>query len=277
MIEGSDMDVTKTEFLARLEIAHLRCAIPFRLRPESEEWIEGLLSLLLPQFRTMQSMLVQDLARQAEKLDHQLSQLLGYAGIGLIRAHEIVDEIWKVLPRVLTDLTLDAKATDEFDPASESIDEVMLAYPGFYATAIFRVAHELDLLKVPLIPRLLTEHAHRQTGIDIHPGATIGVPFIIDHGTGIVIGQSAVIGQRVKLYHGVTLGALSVKKSLAQTKRHPTVEDDVVIYSGATILGGETIIGARSVVGGNAWITKSVPPGSVITDKAKTIVSTRRP
>jgi serine O-acetyltransferase len=156
----------------------------------------------------------------------------------------------------------DAQAIYQGDPAAHSIDEVILAYPGFYAIAVYRLAHWFLRQGVPLVPRLLSEVAHTRTGIDIHPGADIGRSFVIDHGTGIVIGETTTIRDHVKLYQGVTLGALSVDKGLTHTKRHPTIESDVVIYANATILGGETIIGSGSVIGGNVWLTASVPAGS---------------
>ncbi|MGH2646053.1 MAG: serine O-acetyltransferase EpsC, partial [Ginsengibacter sp.] len=150
------------------------------------------------------------------------------------------------------------------DPAARVEFEVIRAYPGFFALSFYRMAHELLKLEVPLLPRILTEHAHSKTGIDIHPGALIGDHFFIDHGTGIVIGETAEIGNHVKLYQGVTLGALSVDKKMVFKKRHPTVQDHVIIYSGATILGGETTIGHNSIIGGNVWLTKSIPPGSLV-------------
>jgi len=162
----------------------------------------------------------------------------------------------------------DAQATYDADPAARSLDEVILAYPGFFALACYRVAHALHELGVPLLPRLVTEVAHRQTGIDIHPGASIGRALSIDHGTGIVIGETTVIGNRVRLYQGVTLGALRVEKALARAKRHPTIEDDVVVYANATILGGNTVVGRGSVIGGNVWLTHSVPANSVVTETA---------
>ncbi|MBU2046814.1 MAG: serine O-acetyltransferase, partial [Bacteroidetes bacterium] len=161
-------------------------------------------------------------------------------------------------------LKTDIIALNSGDPAANNEFEVIRTYPGFWAIAFYRIAHELLKLETPLIPRILTEYAHSKTGIDIHPGATIGEYLCIDHGTGIVIGETAIIGKNVKLYQGVTLGALSVSKNLAGTKRHPTVKDGVVIYSNATILGGETIIGANSVIGGNVWLTKSVPANSTV-------------
>ena len=168
------------------------------------------------------------------------------------------------LPEVLKSLNLDAEAIVACDPASLSIEEVYMAYPGFYAIAIYRLAHELYEAGFPLVPRLMTEYAHRQTGVDINPGATIGKSFFIDHATGVVIGETAIIKDHVRIYQGVTLGALYVAKHLQNTKRHPTIENNVTIYANATILGGNTVIGENSVIGGNAWITESVPPNSTV-------------
>lgn len=172
-------------------------------------------------------------------------------------------------PAVLDTLNNDASFIYLNDPAAQSLEEVLLAYPGFFAIAHYRIANILYRAGVNLLPRIITEHAHSKTGIDIHPAATIGREFCIDHGTGIVIGGTAIIGERVKLYQGVTLGALSVSKNLSATKRHPTIEDDVIIYAGSTILGGETVIGQGSVIGGNVWLIKSVPPFSVVYHESK--------
>ncbi len=168
------------------------------------------------------------------------------------------------LPHILESLNLDAEAIVDCDPASLSIEEVYMAYPGFYAIAIYRLAHELYKDGFPLVPRLMTEYAHRQTGVDINPGAQIGKSFFIDHATGVVIGETAIIKDHVKIYQGVTLGALYVAKSLQRKKRHPTIENNVTIYANATILGGKTVIGENSIIGGNAWITESVPPNSTV-------------
>jgi len=168
------------------------------------------------------------------------------------------------LPKVLERLNLDAEAIVSCDPASLSIEEVYMAYPGFYAIAIYRLAHELYEKGFPLVPRLMTEYAHRQTGVDINPGARIGNSFFIDHATGVVIGETAHIKDHVKIYQGVTLGALYVAKALQNTKRHPTIENNVTIYANATILGGDTVIGENSVIGGNAWVTASVPANSTV-------------
>jgi serine O-acetyltransferase len=176
-------------------------------------------------------------------------------------------ELLAELPAIRAALTEDAHAALAGDPAATGLREVVLAYPGHQAIGVYRIAHALGRLGVPLIPRMMTEHAHRVTGIDIHPGATIGGSFFIDHGTGVVIGETAVIGKRVRLYQGVTLGALSLPSHrVAELRhgpqRHPTLEDDVVVYAGATILGGSTVIGRGSVIGGNCWVVESVPPGS---------------
>ncbi|MGB5668200.1 MAG: serine O-acetyltransferase EpsC [Maribacter sp.] len=168
------------------------------------------------------------------------------------------------LPDILESLNLDAEAIVDCDPASMSIEEVYMAYPGFYAIAIYRLAHVLYQEGFPLVPRLMTEYAHRQTGVDINPGAQIGRSFFIDHATGVVIGESAIIKDNVKVYQGVTLGALYVAKNLQKTKRHPTIEDNVTIYANATILGGDTVIGANSIIGGNAWVTSSVAANSTV-------------
>jgi serine O-acetyltransferase len=179
------------------------------------------------------------------------------------------------LPELIDKLWLDAHAIYEGDPAARSVDEVVSTYPGMLAIAIYRIAHEFRLMDVPVFPRMLTEIGHQRTGIDIHPGARIGQSFCIDHGTGIVIGETAELGNYVKLYQGVTLGALSVAKELASTKRHPTIEDHVVIYANATILGGDTRIGHHSIIGGNVWLTESVPAYSMVYHKGDVKVKQR--
>ena len=174
----------------------------------------------------------------------------------------------RALPALRALLARDVRAAYEGDPASQSYDEIIFSYPGLLALTVYRMAHILHEQDVPLLPRTMTEYAHSQTGIDIHPGAKIGNSFFIDHGTGVVVGETTRIGDRVRLYQGVTLGALSVpagtRDQLKGKKRHPTIEDDVIIYSGATILGGETVMGARSIIGGNVWLTESVPPDTKV-------------
>jgi serine O-acetyltransferase len=202
------------------------------------------------------------------------------------------DPCWKVaeeqavvflrkLPNLRVRLSVDVQAAHDGDPAATSIDEVIFAYPAIFAITIFRLAHELHSQGIPLLPRIMTEHAHSVTGIDIHPGATIGDGFFIDHGTGVVIGETTFIGNRVKLYQGVTLGALSFAmdeegRMIRGKKRHPTIEEDVVIYAGATILGGQTIIGRGCVIGGNVWLTRSVPPFSrVIISEPELVIDSK--
>lgn len=179
-----------------------------------------------------------------------------------IKAHEISLDLLGQLPEIRELLLKDVDALYDGDPAAKSRSEIILAYPGLAAISAYRIAHILSERQVPLIPRMMMEHIHHETGIDIHPGATIGERFFIDHGTGIVIGETTVIGKNVKIYHGVTLGAFSVRKSEADVKRHPTICDNVTIYSGATILGGATEVGENSVVGANVWLTHSVPANS---------------
>jgi serine O-acetyltransferase len=190
-------------------------------------------------------------------------------------AEEITGAFFEQLPQIREALKLDVAAAYYGDPAAYSYHEIILSYPGLRAVTVHRIAHELYKLDVPLIPRLMNEYIHARTGIDIHPGARIGKSFFIDHGTGIVFGETTIIGDRVRVYHGVTLGAKSVKlddqgQPLRPGKRHPTIEDDVIIYPGATILGGDTVIGRGAVIGGNVWVTRSVEPGATLTLKAET-------
>ncbi|MDR3155450.1 MAG: serine acetyltransferase [Deltaproteobacteria bacterium] len=192
-------------------------------------------------------------------------------------SQEIALEVARALPTLRAVMASDVEATLEGDPAAgDQADQIILSYPGIYATLAYRLAHLLWLRKVPLIPRMMTELAHGRTGIDIHPGARIGKSFFIDHGTGVVVGETTVIGERVRIYQGVTLGALSLPRDagvrLRGEKRHPTLEDDVIVYSGATILGGQTVIGARSVIGGNVWLTESIPADTKVFIKKPELV-----
>jgi serine O-acetyltransferase len=193
------------------------------------------------------------------------------------KTQAITNNFFEQVPEIFDALLKDAEAIIQFDPAAESIEEVLVAYPGFYATAVYRFSHQLWEQGVKILPRVFAEYAHGKTGIDIHPGASIGESFFIDHGTGIVIGETTVIGNHVKIYQGVTLGALSVNKGEAKSKRHPTIEDNVVIYSGATILGGETVIGKNSVIGGNVWLTNSVLPSSIVYHKSEVSIRDKNP
>ncbi|SHF72237.1 serine O-acetyltransferase EpsC [Dysgonomonas macrotermitis] len=194
--------------------------------------------------------------------------------MGREKAESIVDSFISGLPDLQTGLRKEAECYIHNDPAARSIEEVILAYPGFYALSVHRISHILFNSGVPIIPRLFSEHAHAKVGIDIHPGANIGNHFFIDHGTGIVIGETSIIGENVKIYQGVTLGALFVTKELKGTKRHPTIEDNVVIYAGATILGGSTVVGHDSTIGGNAWLTRSIVPYSVVFNNSEVRIKT---
>lgn len=185
---------------------------------------------------------------------------------------KVSNQFFENLENVKNTLQKDAAFILESDPAATKLIEVIAIYPGFFAIFCFRIANSLAKLSVPLLPRMITEYSHKVTGIDIHPSAEIGCPFSIDHGTGIVIGETAIIGNNVKLYQGVTLGALSVDKSKATKKRHPTIEDNVVLYAGCTILGGQTVVGRNSIIGGNVWLTESIAPFSVVYHKSEIIV-----
>jgi serine O-acetyltransferase len=239
------------------------------LKREGQKFIDELLQLLLPHFSERYYNDRKEIESEIILLKGNLKEVL--RALGSYNEDEIEDHsesFFNRLPGINEKLWLDAKSITEGDPAAENIDEVILAYPGFLAIAIYRLAHSLYLEHIPIIPRIISEYAHQLTGIDIHPGAEIGTSFCIDHGTGIVIGETAVIGNNVKIYQGVTLGALSVEKKFANTRRHPTIEDNVVIYAQAVILGGNTIIGANSVIGGNTWITESIPPNSIVYHKS---------
>ena len=194
----------------------------------------------------------------------------------MLSKETITEDFFESLEETKNLLLADAQLILDFDPAATSLEEIILSYPGFNAIMIYRFAHLLYLHKVPLIPRIMCEYAHSKTGIDINPGATIGSPFFIDHGTGVVIGETTIIGSNVKIYQGVTLGALAVRKEDAQSKRHPTIEDNVVIYAGSTILGGNTVIGHDSIIGGNTWLTQSILPFSLVYQKNQTVVNDRK-
>lgn len=227
-------------------------------------WCSHLICLMFPELSLCSYDSILEIEEEFKKLELELVKIL-YATHACDECdHEgLAANFMDKVPGIYRLLNTDVEALLLGDPAARSEFEVIRAYPGFYALCFFRVAHALFELQVPLLPRILTEYAHSKTGIDIHPGAEIGEYFLIDHGTGVVIGETARIGDHVKIYQGVTLGALSVEKSMAFTRRHPTVEDYVIIYSGATILGGDTVIGHHSVVGGNVWLTRSIPPGSL--------------
>ena len=242
----------------------------------AEEFIDKLFDFLfLP--KTVRHKQASDLEKEFESLKSHFSSLVYDVIPDGVKAQTIADQFFEAIPKLYASLIADANTILKFDPAAVSVEEVIVAYPGFYATAIYRLSHLLWDLGVKIIPRIFTEYAHGKTGIDIHPGASIGNSFFIDHGTGIVIGETTIIGNNVKIYQGVTLGALNVSKDKASTKRHPTIEDNVIIYSGATILGGDTIIGHDSVIGGNVWLTYSVLPNSIVYHKSEVAVKDKNP
>jgi len=257
------------ELASFLASEHRGHGLPFGVRELAERFAYGVLGVLFPHFATHERA-GGELARELATLGGLLEQALTGAAAATdddAAPNAVRERLFSRLGPIREALLLDAQAIYEGDPAAESVDEVILAYPGFLAIATYRIAHELHG-RLALFPRLLCEVAHRATGIDIHPGAQIGASFAIDHGTGIVIGETAVLGARVRLYQGVTLGAAQVNKRMKDLKRHPTIGDDVVIYANATILGGETIIGRGSRIGGNVWLTRTVAPYSIVTPTA---------
>lgn len=238
-------------------------------KAKAHRLVDAIIAFLFP-IRTETKVSSGQLEAQLQEIKLQLHEtLLPLVGRLSIPVDRVVEEFFQALPAIYEELFEDATTIERYDPAAASIEEVIVAYPGFYAIAVHRLAHQLLNLGVPTLPRMMSEYAHMQTGIDIHPGASIGSSFFIDHGTGIVIGETSVIGNNVKIYQGVTLGALNVRKDLANTKRHPTIEDSVIIYSGSTILGGKTVIGHDTIVGGNVWLTESVLPYSVVYHKSE--------
>ncbi len=278
-------EIRKTvEALARVSTATIGCGAhtcPPPDRREIVKVIHELQSLLFPMaFRREYPDMADEtlLSRALYRLRDQLVAAMRFRNEGETAVEDMADDICirfaDRLPEIKRLLLLDVEALYEGDPAAVSREEVMVTYPGFRAVTIFRIAHELYVLKAPLIPRIMTEYAHEKTGIDIHPGATVGEYFFIDHGTGIVVGETTVIGDHVKLYQGVTLGAKSFEldengNPVKNIKRHPNIGNHVVIYANATILGGNTTIGDRCVIGGNTWLTESVEAGSVVTYKGE--------
>jgi len=239
--------------------------------PSNEEialWALKLIGLLYPERAQLLFTTIDELKEAFDALKQELFTIMEATGACYnCDNNQRAEAFFAQLPELYRVLNTDVKAIFNGDPAAKSEFEVVRTYPGFYAISFYRIAHTLIKTNTPLLPRILTEYAHSKTGIDIHPAANIGEHLHIDHGTGTVIGETCTIGNHVKLYQGVTLGAMSVDKTMADIKRHPTVEDGVVIYSGATILGGDTVIGENSIIGGNVWLTKSVPPGSVVYHK----------
>ncbi len=218
-----------------------------------------------------------DLSISYNSLKQSLTDLVNSTLNNKEQAEKIANDFFETLPGIYNVLLMDAAAILAMDPAAHNIEEVFVAYPGFFATVIYRFAHKIYDQGLFILARFFSEYAHSKTGIDIHPGATVGHSFAIDHGTGLVIGETTIIGEQVKIFQGVTLGALNVSKEKASTKRHPTIQDNVVIYAGATILGGDTTIGKGSIIGGNVWLTYSVPPNSVVYHKSEIHVKDNNP
>lgn len=240
------------------------------VKSRASQFADDVLGLLFPHFSEEVFYSPDEIAGQRALLRRNLQSILQPLRTQMhCSVEEVAERFFRAVPEIYRRMWEDAETIHRCDPAAESVDEVISAYPGFFAIAVYRLAHEFYRMEVPIFPRILTEYAHHRTGIDIHPGAGVGRRFFIDHGTGIVIGETTNIGDGVKIYQGVTLGALSVDKDLASSKRHPTIEDNVVIYSNATILGGDTVIGHDSVIGGNVWLTESVPPYSVVYHKSE--------
>lgn len=256
------MTKSKKDIIIQIEIQKGNPNLKLRLK-EKTEYFTNLLFYTLFDSET-------EVTKNVDKLEKTFEELIDLACWETKRP---CSKIWlsylEKLPEILQKLNLDAEAFIKNDPAANSIEEIYLAYPGFYAIAIYRLSHELLKFGLPLIPRLMTEYAHRLTGTDINPGAEIGQSFFIDHATGIVIGETTIIKNNVKIYQGVTLGGLYVNRKLRNIKRHPTIENNVTIYSNATILGGNTTIGANSTIGGNTWITASLPENSIITNTSE--------
>lgn len=259
-------------------------------RAAVEEIVQDIINVLFPGYFEKQEMSRSEIKLYIwektvsiyHNLSHEISKSIKNAdpqGTDTIAEQAVAKAIafLAAIPDVREKLTGDVEAAYEGDPAARSFDEIIVSYPGLLAIAVYRIAHELYHLDIPLIPRIMTEFAHRATGIDIHPGAHIGERFFIDHGTGVVIGETSEIGENVRIYQGVTLGALSFKKDPDGRihkggKRHPTIEDNVVIYAGATILGGDTVVGKNSIIGGNVWLLESIPPDTTITHQSPNLV-----
>ncbi|HBK83134.1 MAG TPA: serine acetyltransferase [Flavobacterium sp.] len=240
-------------------------------KTKANNWLENLFAWL---FCTQEVCLNYNSFQEKELiLRNELQTFLKQ--VEVVSELEFTNVFFESLVDIHVDLLSDLEAILDFDPAAKSRAEVLLSYPGFFAIFVYRIANQLWEQEVEILPRVLSELAHSKTGIEIHPGANIGKRFFIDHGTGIVIGETAKIGNNVKIYQGVTLGALSVSKDKAQEKRHPTIEDDVIIYANATILGGETTIGRGAIIGGNVWITQTIPAQSLVYHKSEIIVKTK--
>ncbi|MCF0056291.1 serine O-acetyltransferase [Dyadobacter sp. CY356] len=236
-------------------------------------WLNDLVQFLFPSNHLPKKSSYEGILKKNQiDLENILLSYLEPSGLDIVG---VVSDFYNSLENIYQNLRLDASKIYEYDPAATSVNEVIVSYPGFYAITVYRIAHKLTQLDIPVLPRIVSEYAHGKTGVDIHPNAKIGVPFMIDHGTGIVIGETTVIGKNVSIYQGVTLGALQVAKNLADIKRHPTVEDNVIIYARTTILGGDTVIGKDSIIGGSVFLTKSIEPNSQVFNTHQLRITTR--
>lgn len=256
------------EFLKKIYATHQVCTT-CPSPTDVAAFFDKLLGALFADFTQLAHLSESEFLGLMEGLQKDLDRLLQQSPSQIGKVSEVNQAFFDAVPALYDAIMDDVNGIFEGDPAAKDRSQVIRTYPGFYAIAAYRFAHQLHRLGVQDLPRIITEYAHSKTGIDIHPSAQIGTHFCIDHGTGIVVGETAVIGNHVKIYQNVTLGALSVNKEDAAIKRHPTIEDHVIIYSGATILGGQTIIGQNSVIGGNVWLTRSVPPQSKIYYQSK--------
>lgn len=256
------MKSNNQSLISLLHDVHL---VEWEATPKTQDvtlWVKDLFEFLFPNTKLLKQTIYKGVLKK-NQIDLE-NILLSYLDPSKNNIEEKVNSFYEALETIYLNLRADATKIYENDPAATSIHEVIVSYPGFFAIALYRIANQLSLLGIPILPRIISEYAHGKTGIDIHPDAQIGVPFFIDHGTGIVIGATAVIGKNVSIYQGVTLGALQVKKELAETKRHPTIEDHVIIYARTTILGGKTVIGKNSIIGGSVFLTQSIKENSSV-------------
>ncbi|MCV6629165.1 MAG: serine acetyltransferase [Flavobacteriaceae bacterium] len=258
----------KKQTLNKLKKLQPTVAINFKLKELTEYFTARLYHVLFDNNLHLE--------QELQSLSNDFESLVDLACLQTnIKCECVWSQYVDVFPEIFESIQKDAQASLQTDPAANSLQEIFLAYPGFFAIAIYRLAHPLYQFGLPLVPRLMTEYAHGKTGIDIHPGAQIGAYFHIDHGTGVVIGETTIIQDHVKIYQGVTLGGLTVNKNLQNCKRHPTIESNVTIYANATILGGETIIGSHTVIGGNSWLVHSVPPYSKVYHNSEITIKTK--
>lgn len=242
----------------------------------TQHFVDEIVNFLFP-LKGNRTVSLKSLQKELRRLRFRLSELLyPLHGDSEDEVTHVVETFFTRLPDVYKLLLSDADAYLNSDPSAKGIEEIIMSYPGFYAISAYRIAHELQILDIQLLPRIMSEYVHGKTGIDIHPGALIGRNFFIDHGTGVVIGESTEIGDNVKIYQGVTLGALFVERGLRDQKRHPSIQDNVIIYAGSTILGGKTIIGHDSVIGGNVWLTESVEPFSLVYHQPQIVIRDKK-